>query len=49
MKHLSIVVKKNNLHCPDLDSFKKNIGPPINKLIYKVFPNMEAIKKKIYI
>ena len=41
--------KKNNLRYPDLASFKKYIGPPINKLIYKVFPNIEAIKKEKFI
>ncbi len=41
--------KKNNLDYPDLGSFKKIIGPPINKLIHKVFPNMEPIKKEKFI
>ena len=41
--------KKNNLIYPDLNSFKKNIGPPINKLIHKIFPNIEGIVKEKFI
>ncbi len=40
---------KNQLSYPDLNSFKKIIGPPINKLIFKVFPNIGEPEKEKFI
>ncbi len=40
---------KSNLTYPDFNSFKKIIGPPINKLIYKVFPKIEEPEKDKFI
>jgi len=36
---------KNNLKPPDISKFKQNIGPPIYRLIYKIYPNIEENKK----
>ena len=40
---------KTNLNPPNINYFKKFIGPPIDKLIYNIFPDIEDIQKNIFI
>ena len=40
---------KYKLNIPNKDFFKEKIGPPINKLIYDIFPEIENKKKEKFI
>ena len=48
-KAFSSTCIKNNLKPPEINVFKKHIGPPIYKLIYSIYPNITDSQKNTFV
>ena len=48
-KAFSSTCIKNNLKPPEINEFKKHIGPPIYKLIYSIYPNITDSQKNTFV
>ena len=48
-KAFSSTCIKNNLKPPEINAFKKHIGPPIYRLIYSIYPNITDSQKNTFV